>query len=366
MSRKILFFLLGRNPLKDFSGGTTYAYDRNGNRVRQQDPVSGVTTFGYDLENRLVSFTPATGSAATYTYNGEGARVSKTVGSVATRYLYDGIEVAAELDAAGVVKAGYLHGPKIDELLCSRSSVTNTSLYHLTDHLGSTAMLTDSVRAAQAGFLYSAFGDLRQKSGSADTNWRFTGRQFDPESGLYHYRARGYDARAGRFLQRDPSGMVDGPNLYAYVGNNPWSFLDPLGLEAEQAEKLSADGLLQALKEAAANRSNSSGLNPWEQALLREYARRTWANKIPQSIRDAIIGRMFNSEANRALETKGFPYMKAIQLFSAYVRYETVYCSLLRQEGSEVSKMVAEQKGVQPCSDANGIQRPRRSSCSRG
>ena len=43
-----------------------------------------------------------------------------------------------------------------------------------------------------------------------------------------------------------------------------------------------------------------------------------------------------------------------------------VYCSPLRQEGVEVSKMVAEQKGVQPCSDANGIQRPKRSSCSRG
>ena len=165
------------------------------------------------------------------TVMGTARGCSKTVGSVATRYLYDGIEIAVELDAAGAVKAGYLHGPKIDELLCSRSSVTNTSLYHLTDHLGSTAMLTDSVRAAQAGFLYSAFGDLRQKTGTADTNWRFTGRQFDPESGLYHYRARGYDARAGRFLQRDPSGMVDGPNLYVYVGNNPWSFIDPLGLE---------------------------------------------------------------------------------------------------------------------------------------
>jgi uncharacterized protein RhaS with RHS repeats len=27
----------------------------------------------------------------------------------------------------------------------------------------------------------------------------------------------------GRFLQADPLGYVDGPNLYAYVGNNPVS-----------------------------------------------------------------------------------------------------------------------------------------------
>jgi RHS repeat-associated protein len=58
----------------------------------------------------------------------------------------------------------------------------------------------------------------------------FTGREFDPETGLYHYRARAYDPRIGRFLQRDPIGFYDNINPYTYVGNNPLKWIDPLGM----------------------------------------------------------------------------------------------------------------------------------------
>jgi uncharacterized protein RhaS with RHS repeats len=36
----------------------------------------------------------------------------------------------------------------------------------------------------------------------------------------------------GQFLSRDPAGLVDGPNLYTYVQQNPWTAFDPLGLAA--------------------------------------------------------------------------------------------------------------------------------------
>jgi hypothetical protein len=38
------------------------------------------------------------------------------------------------------------------------------------------------------------------------------------------------DLETGVFLSRDPAGFVDGPNVYSYVKQNPWSRFDPHGL----------------------------------------------------------------------------------------------------------------------------------------
>ena len=53
-----------------------------------------------------------------------------------------------------------------------------------------------------------------------------------PEAGLYltHYRV--YDPTLGRWLSRDPIGEIGGVNLYAYVGNDPVNWSDPIGLQA--------------------------------------------------------------------------------------------------------------------------------------
>jgi len=51
---------------------------------------------------------------------------------------------------------------------------------------------------------------------------------------LAPYRA--YDPGTGRWLSRDPLGFVDGPNLYAYVLNNPVNLVDHTGLSFTSPE----------------------------------------------------------------------------------------------------------------------------------
>jgi hypothetical protein len=44
------------------------------------------------------------------------------------------------------------------------------------------------------------------------------------------------------WLSRDPAGFVDGPNLYAYVMQNPWTGWDPDGLATDQDQAMDFEG----------------------------------------------------------------------------------------------------------------------------
>jgi hypothetical protein len=48
---------------------------------------------------------------------------------------------------------------------------------------------------------------------------------------VWYYKARVYEPEPGRFLQPDPIGYQDSPNVYAYVLNDSINLIDPLGLE---------------------------------------------------------------------------------------------------------------------------------------
>lgn len=62
----------------------------------------------------------------------------------------------------------------------------------------------------------------------------------DEGNDVFYMRARYYDAAAGRFLNEDPIGFAGGDmNLYAYVGGDPLTSIDPSGT-TNQSPSLSA------------------------------------------------------------------------------------------------------------------------------
>lgn len=129
--------------------------------------------------------------------------------------------------AGATVTANLLTGLGIDEFLTRTDGAGTRGL--LTDALGSTVALGDGTGTIQTQYTYEPFGYASQ-TGAANTNsYKYTGRE-DDGSGLSYYRARYYHPRLQRFISEDPIGDRDGANLYAYVSNNPLSWIDSSGL----------------------------------------------------------------------------------------------------------------------------------------
>ncbi|GMV25109.1 MAG: hypothetical protein AMXMBFR58_11400 [Phycisphaerae bacterium] len=68
-------------------------------------------------------------------------------------------------------------------------------------------------------------------SSGPDSAIGYCGYVFNREHVLYTVRFRAYSPAYGRWLERDPAGTVDGPNLFEYVGSRPLFAVDPSGLK---------------------------------------------------------------------------------------------------------------------------------------
>jgi RHS repeat-associated protein len=121
-----------------------------------------------------------------------------------------------------------VEGPSIDQHLAMQAGADVT--YYVADHLGSVAQATNAAGVVTLTRQYDPWGNLL--AGGTTSGWAFTGREWDPETGLYYYRARYYDPTLGRFIDEDPIGLAAGPNFYRYVENRVATLTDPWGLKA--------------------------------------------------------------------------------------------------------------------------------------
>ena len=220
-----------RNELQSFNG-TSYTYDLNGNRVGKTD-ASGSWTYGWNWESQLLNVFPPTGAVA-FRYETLGRRVWKNAGATNQRaYTYDGEDILRETNWVTGATLTFIHGPGIDELLAAEDQNGNFFYAHA-DGLGSVVKATNASGQVITTKQYDAFGNIQ--IGASDGRYAFTGREWDPETGLYYYRARYYDPKVGRFLSEDPIGFLGGINFYGYVGMNPTTRFDALGLSPQDAK----------------------------------------------------------------------------------------------------------------------------------
>jgi len=202
-------------------GASSLAYDANGNLSSD-----GANTYTWDARNQLASMSGA-GLSASFTYDAFGRRTGKTINGLATEFLHDGFNAVQE-KTGGTPSANMLTGG-MDQVF-TRTDAAGTR-HFLTDAIGSILGLTDSAGTQSTQYTYDAFGQTTSTGATSNNSSQYTGREND-NTGLYYYRARYYSPTLQRFISEDPAGFAAGDlNLYAYVGDNPIDWRDPLGLD---------------------------------------------------------------------------------------------------------------------------------------
>lgn len=223
-----------------------YAYDKNGNQIRKTQGTTG-EDFGYDYANRLISYKRTEGGQIkehwTYLYAPTGERLNKKneLAGETEWFMYDGADVIADYKgpsaSSAALVASYANSLAIDSKI-ARIKPTGEPFFYIPDALGSVHQVIDQQQQVTNIQLTTAWGEalpgILSRGSAVSDRYGFTQRERDDESSLMHFRARSYDPKLGRFVQKDPDTSRTPREHYAYTLNNPLIYTDPLGLQEER------------------------------------------------------------------------------------------------------------------------------------
>jgi len=237
-----------------------YSYDSSG----RQTAAPG-HTYKWNDAGRLTGV-----DTVTLGYNGMGDVITRTVGGTTVQYDYNyalGLTpIVSEKDASTrQFQAYYVWSPDGRLLYMIDPTAGNKIYFYHFDRAGSTLALSDAAGSVTDAYAYTPYGQLLAHEGENKQPFTFVGqwgvRQEGPTGELYHMRARYYDARTVRFLQRDPLwptlADVQALNPYQYAAQNPLMFADPTGLLKLDPAKIAK--MAQRMKKLARNTKKLGG-----------------------------------------------------------------------------------------------------------
>ncbi len=169
-------------------------------------------------------------------YDALGRRVRKQFASGDEYYVYEGGQIVLDVNGSGIVLRDYHWYPgQADRLLAMRAATpVFDTLVAIIDPISGTVR---GMARMRNGTKVKEYGETPWGDAVADTGivvrYRFAGREYDQENGLYYMRARYYDPALGRWVSEDPIGIAGGLNLFAYAANDPVNLTDPSGLDPE-------------------------------------------------------------------------------------------------------------------------------------
>ena len=229
-----------------------FLYDADGNLTND-----GRFTYIWDAENRLVQMTVNTNVGPqyqlTFAYDPKGRRIQKVVATngvaISTnKFLYDGWNLIAEVAPNNSLIRSYVWGTDLSGSMQGAGGVggllemsyygnSTTNCFPAFDGNGNVmALINTADGTTVANYDYDPFlGIIRATGPMAFANMMLgSTKYYDDETDTIMYPRRPYSPSKGRFLTHDPIGENGGLNLYEFVGNNPISSFDPLGLSCQK------------------------------------------------------------------------------------------------------------------------------------
>jgi len=240
------------------SGSLAYAYDYRMRRV-VRDESGGLTPEG---EAGEVSSLVFSGGTSIQEWENTQLQSAKTAGTVGVLARPGTTYVRGSNWGGGV--GGVLYTLRADE-----GTSTYEAGFNFYNGRGDVVAKTDEYGNFTRQGGYEAFGKRTFEVGENKDRQRGNTKDED-RTGLLNEGFRYRDLETGTWLSRDPAGFVDGPNLYAYVNQNPWTKFDPLGLAPDVAEYESFDEALYDGSKEILDKGNDELKNEWASNIFQD------------------------------------------------------------------------------------------------
>ncbi len=248
-----------RTALTTATGTASYTYPADSHRLigvdgeaRNHDAAGNTVSIGgrefvYTAANRMGAVKQGGVVVESYGYNHRGERVLRAPASGdAQLTLYDEAgQWIGNYSATGQPQQQAIWLDNYPIALINTPSAGIAELAYLQpDHLGTPRVVIDPARDVAIWEWSSKSEVFGNQAPSNDPDGdgvafelalRFPGQQATDASGMFYNYQRDYDPAVGRYSQSDPIGLTGGLTTYAYVGGNPISLVDPLGLQAQSS-----------------------------------------------------------------------------------------------------------------------------------
>lgn len=232
-------------------------YDAHGNVTA----MPHLSEMAWDFHDQLRRVDLDGGGTAYFVYDATGQRVRKVVEKnggnlVEERITLGGFEVFRRRNAAGQIALERETLHVMDDqrriaLVETRTVGDEVEVpvqlirYQLTNHLGSASLEVDADGQVITYEEYYPYGSTSYQAGRSTTEvslkrYRYTGMERDEETGFSLHESRYYAPWLGRWVACDPTGPVDGLNLYLYCGCMPLNRVDSSGLNSEKVDQVEA------------------------------------------------------------------------------------------------------------------------------